>query len=626
MAGTGVNAVGKMSRLATKKIKRKGRKKLLKQHMAWDSRVTAPYIKVNLQIECQRLPKPDSFGHADSFACLWEVPSGYNAGKKVSRVPSRQEREVGRTEIVRDNKNPIFTTVFPTQFKFQEDQCFVVRVYNEDLRYSTDLAEHDFVGGCLFTLGELIGACGCTIARPLRRGKSFVILTGQEIIETREVLEFRFSGQDLGLLERKSKKAQVAKEVLDTMQKLNVAKTVLEKFDAYFRIEKLDKEDQSWSVVWKSEVVRDNENPTWNAARLPTQLLCDEDPENPIKVSIWVWNRFAPDEYIGFVETSLNELVKKAKRGIPVFDVMAERKKIFGGIKLKKAGILKALKSSVIQIPSMLQYISGGTKMDLMFAIDCSAENREWRNEESLHYNSDDWMNDYQAIIHKIGTIYDSFELRHEYSMVGYGATIHGKYQPFFSMGENLRTADDLLKCYDYTFSEQNQKMNQGLTVELRQIIQAAMYRSIRLCQEQQSYTTLVILSTGAVDDIAGAIDAVCAASEDAPLSIAIIGIGDDGEFDTVFRLTGLESGKLRHSNGVPVARDIVHFAPMYEFHGNVRACVSETLHEIPEQFVQFFTNAGIKPNPPRAVPDFTKAQVFRGEKSKGKKRTHRRK
>src|SRR6056300_1431488 len=71
--------------------------------MAWDSRVTAPYIKLDLVIECRRLPKKDSFSQADAFCGLWEVPPGYSQDKRVGRLPAKQEKEVGRTEVVREN-------------------------------------------------------------------------------------------------------------------------------------------------------------------------------------------------------------------------------------------------------------------------------------------------------------------------------------------------------------------------------------------------------------------------------------------------------------------------------------------------------------------------------------------
>jgi hypothetical protein len=603
---------------------RAGGRRLKRQNsrLAWDSRVTSPCTMVDLVIECQRLPKKDTFTDADAFCYIWEAPSGFNLGnKEVSRLPTRQEKEVGKTEVVRENKNPCFKEIFRLTYKFQEQQTYVIRVYDEDLRYSTDLKEHDFIGGCVFTLGDLMGSTGCSIARPLLRGKAFVILKGQEIIETREVLEFRFSGQDLGLLEKK-RKLQLAKDVLDKMEKLNVAKTVLEKFDPYFKLETLNTEDQSWSIIWKSEVMKDTQNPTWNVARIPLQLLCKDDPSDPIRLTIWDWNRFTPDEMVGFVETTVNELVKKSMRGVPVFDVMLERKKLFSrGRKLKKAGIIKVLKGSILQIPSMLQYISGGCQLDLMVAVDCTVANGDREDEESLHFKTNSWLNDYQAAIYKIGSLFDSYGgKQRDYAMWGYGAKIKGIQHPYFQMGERLRSADDLLKAYDHTLSLENPDLELGPTAHMKHIIQAATYRAIRSSQERQNYSIMVILTTGVIADLQESVDAICAAAEDAPLSIVIIGVGDD-KFDDVHLLLGDENGRLRHSNGVPITREIVNFVSFDDCFGNASQCASECLRDIPEHVVQHFTNAGIQPLPPVPVPDYSKELM---KKSGHKKKLHR--
>lgn len=49
---------------------------------------------------------------------------------------------------------------------------------DEDLRYATDLKEHDYLGGCIFSLGQLMGAKGCTLAKRLAREKSYMIIVG----------------------------------------------------------------------------------------------------------------------------------------------------------------------------------------------------------------------------------------------------------------------------------------------------------------------------------------------------------------------------------------------------------------------------------------------------------------
>ena len=37
----------------------------------------------------------------------------------------------------------------------------------------------DYLGGCVFTLGQLMGAKGCTLAKKLAREKSYMIIVGE---------------------------------------------------------------------------------------------------------------------------------------------------------------------------------------------------------------------------------------------------------------------------------------------------------------------------------------------------------------------------------------------------------------------------------------------------------------
>jgi hypothetical protein len=113
---------------------------------------------------------------------LWKLPNGFSPvtdeKEMPSQLPGSQEVELGRTEIARACVDPTFKHKFRLEYSFHEVQTFVIRVYDEDLRYATDLKEHDYLGGCIFTLGQLMGARGCSIAKRLARGKSFIVVTG----------------------------------------------------------------------------------------------------------------------------------------------------------------------------------------------------------------------------------------------------------------------------------------------------------------------------------------------------------------------------------------------------------------------------------------------------------------
>lgn len=430
-----------------------------------------------------------------------------------------------------------------------------------------------------------------------------------EIIETKEVLEFRFSCQDL------------IKE-----QSLIDQSKVLDKSNPYFRLERLNKEDQSWEMVWKSEVIKDSLNPTWMESRLPLQVLCNDDQDNSLKITIWDYEKHSSShDLMGFVETTCAELVAKAKENtIPVLLVKREKKKWFGGSKLKTVGLLKVLKAKVVTIPSMLQYLSGGCSLDLMIGIDCSAANGEQGTDKCLHYSTSRWHNDYQAGIEKFGTIAENFARGKHSSVWGFGAKIKNEYKEVYPMDERLCLGRELLSVYDKNVLK-SKNFSLGESARLKPLIQEAAFRAIRFSKRRQCYTLLCVFTTGEIVDLQESIDLICTAAEDAPLSIVIIGVGNK-DFAAVSKLTGDESGRLRDSRGIPIAREIVSFVTFKQFAGNATEVVAEALKDVPEQFVSHFVNNGTKALPMVAPPDFAAIAATaierHAKKSKGRNGT----
>ncbi|KAL3943533.1 MAG: hypothetical protein SGBAC_002391 [Bacillariaceae sp.] len=559
---------------------------------AWPSRITAPLIKLDLEICCHNLPKKDLLSQADAFCVLWKAPNGYapTSEKGVpTQLPGRAEEEIGRTEIARATINPTFKHTFRLEYIFHQDQTYVVRVYDEDLPYSTDLKEHDYLGGHIFTLGQLMGAKGCSIAKKLLRDHSFMVVKGNETIETCEVLEFRLSAQDL------------------VKERSLYEQRVVDRCNPYFRVEKLNRDDQSWDVIWKSEAVKRNTSPTWKEARLPLQLICNGDMSNPLRLTVWDYDKdYRLIDYIGFVESTVSELLLKAKENIPVFTVSKEKKRLFGfrGTKLKSVGILKVLKAHKSTIPSMLQYMSGGCSLDLMIGIDCTIANEGRGSDKSLHYTTSQWLNDYQAGILKLGSTVQNFARGRKSSMWGLGPRIDGKTQALHLMDDKLITGRDLLDSYDRNIAN-NANFKQGQTMKLKPLIEEATCLTIRNCRAGQCYTILTVFTAGDITDLQETILILCRAAEDAPISLVIIGVGNR-DFSAIEKLCRNDfKSTLRDARGIPIARDIITFVSFKQFGGNASEVVLQALKGIPEQLVTYFTTNGSKPLPPVASPDY---------------------
>lgn len=437
-------------------------------------------------------------------------------------------------------------------------------------------------------------------------------------METCEVLEFRFSCQDL-IKERS----------------LYEQSRVLDKCNPYFRVETLNRDDQSWDVIWKSEAVKRNTSPTFKEARLPLQLLCNGDEDNPLKITIWDYDKeYRLNDYMGFVESTISELTTMAKDGIPVFLVTKEKKRLFGfrGTKLKTMGLLKILKAKKSTIPSMLQFMKGGCSLDLMIGIDCSVANGEKGSDRNLHYATTQWLNDYQAGIQKLGAITENFARGKNSSMWSFGAKVDGKVNHLHLMGDGLVTSKELLGSYDKSITN-SPSFELGEMARLKPLIEAATFRTIKACKKRQCYTLLTVFTAGDIVDLQETVDLVCRAAEDAPLSLVIVGVGNR-DFSDIEKLCGQDfKTRLRDSRGIPIAREIVNFVSFKHFGGNANAVITEALKGIPEQFVTYFVTNGIKPLSPVPPPDYDlisdnisraskSIKTNRSHKSKGSKRS----
>eukprot|EP00536_Pseudo-nitzschia_multiseries_P005252 jgi/Psemu1/12044/gm1.12044_g len=637
---------------------------------AWFARFTAEVLRLELEVRCRNLPKKDLLSQADGFCVLWKVPTGYKCSRRPdgtpTKDPGRKEEEIGRTEVSRSCRNPTFSQTFRLNFVFHEEQTFVLRVYDEDLRYATELSEHDYLGGIVFTLGQVMGAKGCSLAKRLGSddddgnynsnsnsnsnsnynssegsnnnnnnddGEAYLVVTGRGVVENRENLDFRFSCQDL---------VQQHNIIIDKIDRTKI----IDKCRPYFRLERLNRDDQSWEVVWKSEVKKQTLNPVWNEARLPLQLLCNNIQTNPLKITICDYEKSSSSHVIlGSVETSVAEIIGQAETGkIPVFIVKRDKQKLFRMSKVKHVGLLKVLNASVSTVPSLLQYVSGGMSLDLMVAIDCSVSNGTWGTEDNLHFSGHHWLNDYQAGIKQLGKIAENF-------------SPGGLLVACYPVRERLCTSKDLLQAYnDHIVPENNPSFALGRRrASLNPLLAAATFRTIRLSKKRPCYTVLAVFTAGDFDDLDETVEIICKAAEDAPISIVFIGVGsgsghnnkssnnlnnnnnnsshshtnnnhnhnhnhnqhNDGNhnhnhnhqhgdnFESIRQLCG--EPKLRDSRGIPTAREILTFVSFKQFGGNATAVVAEALRQIPEQFVAYQVINGIKPLPPVPAPDFEK-------------------
>jgi len=70
--------------------------------------------------------------------------------------------EVKRTEILRNCLDPEFATKTTIAYHFEETQKMKFELYDIDSS-SRRLSEHDFLGGCQISLGQIVAAGSITL-------------------------------------------------------------------------------------------------------------------------------------------------------------------------------------------------------------------------------------------------------------------------------------------------------------------------------------------------------------------------------------------------------------------------------------------------------------------------------
>jgi len=104
-----------------------------------------------LNFEGIKLPNLDKDSKSDTFAVLFEMVKG-------------QKVKLGATEVINDNLNPKWVAAIEARFSFEENQNFMVEVYDaDDGANLNNLAAQDFIGSICFTLHKLVAAKNQTI-------------------------------------------------------------------------------------------------------------------------------------------------------------------------------------------------------------------------------------------------------------------------------------------------------------------------------------------------------------------------------------------------------------------------------------------------------------------------------
>ncbi|KAH8032505.1 hypothetical protein HPB51_025958 [Rhipicephalus microplus] len=216
----------------------------------------APVTKVEISVSCRQLKDMDFFSKSDPMCVLF-----------MRECDSDNWREVGRTETVENCLNPDFVTKFLVDYYFEERQQLLFKLYDIDSP-SVDLQNHDFLGQASCTLGELVAYQGTQVKFQLSGlpgNCGTILLTVEEVLDCKRVIDMQWYAQKL------DKKDWFGKS---------------DPFLEFYRIS----EDNTYTAVFRTEVVKKSLNPTWRPFAIQMRQLSGGDEDRTIRVVCYDWD------------------------------------------------------------------------------------------------------------------------------------------------------------------------------------------------------------------------------------------------------------------------------------------------------------------------------------------------
>ncbi|MCL4130502.1 UNVERIFIED_CONTAM: hypothetical protein GTU68_052839 [Idotea baltica] len=295
---------------------------------------------------------------------------------------SQSYYEVGRTEQVKDSLNPQWVKRFELDYRFEERQVLKFHVYDWDTK-SSNPKDQDSLGEVECSLGEIMACQGSQLKRSLPKGGGTLVVSGEELSKSKEILTLDMSAVDLD------------------------KKDFMGKSDPFLVFSR-SLQNNTFSVIHKTEVIKNNLNPVWKPIVIPVKALCGDDEQRIIKIECFDYDSDGSHDLIGECQTKLATLREGSgpTNNYTLINPKKQQKKS----SYKGSGKLILNKFSCRIEPTFLDYIQGGLQIHFTVAVDFTASNGDPRDSNSLHFRQVGVDNQYSLAIKAVGNIIQDYD------------------------------------------------------------------------------------------------------------------------------------------------------------------------------------------------------------------------
>ncbi|XP_061404768.1 LOW QUALITY PROTEIN: copine-3-like [Lethenteron reissneri] len=520
--------------------------------------------KVEISVSCTNLLDKDITSKSDPLCVLYMECGPGNW------------MELGRTESVKNDLNPVFAHKFQIDYHFEEVQKLRFAIYDLDSP-SKRLQDHDFLGDLTLTLGQVVSSKKLSRALVLKdgrpAGKGIIKVLAEEMKDNRH-LQLLFEGIKLD------------------------KKDFFGKSDPYLEFFKKG-DDGSWALVHRTEVVLNTLNPSWRPFTLAVQSLCGGDLDRSVRVTCYDYDSDGGHDFIGEFQTSVTQMLE-AQSGKEVDYKCINAKKKQKKKDYQHSGIVRLKSCKMYAEYTFLDYISGGCQLNFTVGIDFTASNGDPRDPSSLHHISPTGTNEYLAAVWAVGQVIQDYDADKQFPALGFGAQLPPEWRVSHEFALNFNPlnpfctgVEGIVQAYMACLPQVRLYGPTNFSPIINHVARFAAAAAQQPPATQQ-YFVLLIVTDGVISDMDETRLAVVQASR-LPMSLIIVGVGS-ADFSAMEFLDG-DGGVLKAPSGEPAARDIVQFVPFRDFRNAPKEALAKAvLAEVPGQVVTYFKQRGLAP------------------------------
>ena len=358
------------------------------------------------------------------------------------------------------------------------------------------------------------------------------------------------------------------------------------KSDPYFKLYRV-LPNGTKTLLHETKPINETLDPKWPMCpRFQISQLTGEDTyAKTLLFCCYDKDMFSSDS-MGSFKCSFNDLVEAGKDQRKSFKLLDEKNKPYGDIYCSSC--------RVIHIPTFAEYLRGGYEINLAVAIDFTGSNGHPTSPHSLHYMGGAQPNQYVKAIMSVGDVLMQYDNDKQVPCFGFGALLPNTrvtshfFHCNFQSNPYVHGVQGILDAYGNALPQVRLSGPTNFAEVVRNVTKGSR-------ESDNVYTILLILTDGEITDMDKTINAIVDAAT-APLSIVIVGVGNECDFEMMNVLDG-DDQALRSTSGTVSRRDLVQFVPFRNFERQPpEALAAEVLAEIPQQFVDWAKVANLNP------------------------------